>query len=394
MIKQFQTVFQIAVCSLVAMAIWANAQSADFVGNTYNVGGRPAGVASADVNGDGKPDLISVNNLANTLTVLTNSGSGGFHSNATYTVGGGPLAVIAADVNGDGKPDLISANNLANTLTVLTNKGGGIFGSNATLTVGSYPAFVTSADVNGDGRPDLISANNNANTLTVLTNNGNGVFGSNATLSVGSRPYGVAAADVNADGKVDLVSANYNAHTLTVLTNEGSGSFGFAATLAVNGYPNSMVAADINGDGNVDLISANLSVFPNAGTLTVLTNNGSGGFGSNTVANVGRQPFSVAAADVNGDGRLDLITANFGDNTLTVLTQTSGALPALTLAATSSNTVVISWPVAASGFVLQTNADLRGPNWGPAGYLITTNGATKSINIAPSANQMFFRLEQ
>jgi hypothetical protein len=64
------------------------------------------------------------------------------------------------------------------------------------------------------------------------------------------------------------------------------------------------------------------------------------------------------------------------------------------MATTSSNTVVVSWPLVASGFVLQTNANLRGTNWGTAGYRITTNGATKSINIAPAASQLFFRLAQ
>ena len=96
---------------------------------------------------------------------------------------------MAADVNGDGKLDLISANVNDNTLTVLTNNGSGVFGSNATLTVGSYPNCVVAADVNGDGKSDLISANSGGgtgNTLTVLTNNGSGIFGSNATLNVGS----------------------------------------------------------------------------------------------------------------------------------------------------------------------------------------------------------------
>ena len=81
--------------------------------------------------------------------------------------------------------DLISANAGDNTLTVLTNNGSGGFGSNATLNVGSYPYCVVAADVNGDGKLDLISANSTAlGTLTVLTNNGSGGFGYNATLTV------------------------------------------------------------------------------------------------------------------------------------------------------------------------------------------------------------------
>ncbi|HUZ06841.1 MAG TPA: VCBS repeat-containing protein [Candidatus Paceibacterota bacterium] len=373
--KHFETVIKMAACSLLAVAVPALAQGEAFTITTCAVGSRPDGIAVADVNGDGRPDLISANNLADTLTVLTNNGSGGFGSNATLTVGSGPYGVVAVNVNGDGKPDLICANNLANTLTVLTNNGNGGFGSNATLTVGSYPVFVVAADVNGDGKPDLICANNgtntltvltnngsghfgfkatlvvgnrpygiaaadlngdgkldlisanfNDNTLTVLTNNGSGGFGSNATLTVGSGPYAVVAVDVNGDGKPDLISANYNAGTLTVLTNNGSGSFGSNATLTVSGYPDALVAADMNGDGKIDLISANLSVYPNAGTLTVLTNNGAGGFGSNTVVSVGLQPFSLAAADLNGDGAVDLISANHGDNTLTVLMQPPGPL--------------------------------------------------------------------
>jgi len=284
--------------------------------STLTVGSLPINVVAADVNGDGKLDLICANMGDNTLTVLTNNGSGGFGSNATLTVGNGPVFVCAADVNGDGKLDLICANNGASTLTVLTNNGSGGFVFAATLTVGDHPSSVVAADVNGDGKLDLISANIGASTLTVLTNNGSGGFVFAATLTVGNTPFSVVAADVNGDGKLDLISANAFDGTLTVLTNDGSGGFSVNATLTVGNGPYSVVAADVNGDGKVDLISANM----NDGTLTVLTNNGSGVFGSNATLTVGSGPFGVVAADVNGDGKLDLICANMGANTLTVLT--------------------------------------------------------------------------
>jgi hypothetical protein len=286
---------------------------------TLNVGSSPRFVAAADVNGDGWVDLISANSGANTLTVLTNNGSGGFVVASSPGVGNSPYSVAAADVNGDGKPDLISANyNFGGTgsLTVLTNNGSGGFGSNATLTVGSNPISVVAADVNGDGKLDLISANDGANTLTVLTNNGSGGFVVASSPGVGNGPVAVVAADVNGDGKVDLISANNAVSTLTVLTNNGSGGFVLASTVSVSCCVESVVPADVNGDGKPDLISANNL----AGTLTVFTNNGSGGFALAATLTVGIQPASVVAADVNGDGTLDLISANRNSNRLTVLT--------------------------------------------------------------------------
>jgi hypothetical protein len=250
---------------------------------------------------------------------------GNFSLSSSPGVGGSPLCVIAADVKGDGQVDLISALAGAGALTVLTNNGFGVFGSNATLAVGIASACVIAADVNGDGHVDLIIANCigggvSGNTLTVLTNNGYGVFGFNATLTVGIGPNCVIAADVNGDGHVDLICANaglvFDGNTLTVLTNNGFGVFGSNATLTVGSQPVSVIAADVNGDGRVDLISANSG----DNTLTVLTNNGFGGFGYNATLTVGNQPDCVIAADVNGDGHVDLICASYEDNTLTVLT--------------------------------------------------------------------------
>ncbi len=284
-------------------------------------GSYPYSVAAADVNGDGWVDLISANVVDSTLTVLTNNGSGGFALSSSPGVGSLPFSVVAADVNGDGWVDLISANRNANTLTVLTNNGSGGFALSSSLGVGSYPESVAAADVNGDGKVDLISANYYGNTLTVLTNNGSGGFVLSSSPGVGNDPYFVATADVNGNGKVDLISANSgggSGHTLTVLTNNGSGGFVLSSSPGVGNNPWSVTAADVNGDGKVDLISANYS----STTLTVLTNNGSGGFVLSSSPGVGRNPRSVAAADVNGDGKVDLIAANSSDATLSVLFNT------------------------------------------------------------------------
>jgi hypothetical protein len=382
------------------LTVLTNDGSGGFVSNaTYSVPGvNPACVTAADINGNGKPDLVAAlfnnNNGPGELVVLTNDGSGGFVSNATYTVGFGPSCVVAVDVNGDGKIDLVTANGSVppGGLTVLTNDGSGGFVLDATLGTENFftqSHWVAAADIKGDGKVDLISANieSPANTLTVFTNDGSGDFGSNATYIVGLLPQCVVAADINGDGKPDLITANTSG-TLTVLTNNGSGSFVSNATYSVGTGAFFVTAADINGDGKLDLICANLIT----NTLTVLTNDGSGGFVFCTTLTVGDGPRSIAVADLNGDGKLDLISANYNDNTLTVLTQVTPP-PELTIASVSPDAVAVSWPSSTTNFVLQTNADLTTTNWGIPNYAISTTGQVESVTISPLPSEnLFFRL--
>ena len=377
-----------------SLTVLTNNGSGSFVlSGTYTVGRNPNSVAAADVNGDGKVDLICVNSDSgdSTVSVLTNNGSGGFMLSGTYPVGIGPQSVAAADVNGDGKEDLITANwgssAQGNTLTILTNNGSGGFVLASLPVVGTGPNSVTAADVNGDGKVDLISANRTDSTVSVLTNNGTGGFVLAGTHSVGSGPVFVTAADVNGDGKVDLITANWGGgggNTLTVLTNNGSGGFVFRSTLTVGSGAIYVAAADVNGDGKVDLISANL--YNN--TLSVLTNNGSGGFMLATNLSVGSAPQCVVAADVNGDGKPDLVNANSGYHTLSVLTNATvfptPCGPVATAVAFEINGFTVSVTIVCGGSGYTTAPAIHFVGGGGSGVqavATVSNGVVTSIQV-------------
>ena len=170
--------------------------------------------------------------------------------------------------------------------------------------------------------------------------------------------------------------------------------------------PISVVAADVNGDGKLDLISANVyGDNTDIGNLSVLTNNGSGGFvlaSTLITGNFGAHgnfPVSVVAADVNGDGKLDLISANENNNDLSVLLNTT-IFPAATSTPPlninfQGNKMFASWPSLSPGWSLQQNPDLTTTHWGPSGYngyTISDDGTNKSLAMPPPPESLFFRL--
>jgi hypothetical protein len=424
----------------------ARAQNLAFHANQapLKVGLEPTCVIAADVNGDGFVDLVTANNGGNTLTILTNTGKGIFVLGANVIVGAtggsGPACVAAADLNGDGKLDLVCANEFdgdfvsPGTLSVLTNAGGLRFIQKAVITVGDLPYWVAVADFNGDGKPDLVCANSGDTTLTVLTNAGNAVFVPSSTNMVGGSPFFVLAVDVNGDGLIDLVSANIYPDSVTVLTNNGSGSFALASTFAagatpasiaaidihgaglpdlivadagenlltllanqgaghfeifatvnIGSMPQSVVAADVNGDGFADLISANSS----AKTVSVVTNGGLGRFSPCFTTGAGNEPYCVAAADVNGDGRIDLICASLEDSTVTVLTN-SGQL-ALSQPAFSTSTgfrAALRGTVGGTN-VIQVSTDLV--NWTPLLTNVNTNNLWSFTDSATNLSLRYYR---
>ncbi len=325
---------------------------------TFGSGGYGASsVAIADVNGDGVPDVLVANtcvsssNCANgTVSVLLGRGNGTFKSPVTYSSGGqAAVSIAVADVNGDGKLDLMVANqtgesNGDGSVGVLLGNGNGTFQAAVTYDAGdSVTSSLAVADVNGDGKPDLVLANSGRGTVTVLLNNGGETFQPAVVYSSGGEiPVSVAIADVNGDGIPDIIVANWYSGTLGVLLGSGNGIFQAAVTYSSGGAsPDSVAVADVNGDGKPDLVAANCGSSQNGygcgetnGVVSVLPGYGDGTFQPAVTFSSGAfNDISIAVADVNGDGKPDILVGNQGggtneDGSVAVLLNNSQFTPA------------------------------------------------------------------
>ncbi len=241
-----------------------------------------------------------------------------------YAEGAAPRAVVAGDFNGDGKPDLAAANEADATVTVRLGNGDGTFGAPFAFGTAAGPAALVTGDFNGDGRLDLAVANSAADSVSLLLGNGDGTFQPRADVAFGAGPVALVAADFDADGKLDLAVANKVANSVSLLLGNGDGTFGAPALFPDASLPTALVAGDLNGTGRIDLAvtdaeANSVVVIPNARLLNPLDQGGS------SIYRVGTDPEDVTAADLNGDGRLDLIVANKGSNDVSVLL--GGATP-------------------------------------------------------------------
>ena len=294
----------------------------------------PNVVVSADMNGDGHPDLVEIG-TDSTVAVLRNRGDGTFDSpDAYYSVGQQPTALAVADLNHDGNLDVVVLNSTDATISVLLGKGdGNLVAPTATQTangigvpaptyaVGHGPASLTIADVNGDGIPDIIVANFVDNTVSILLGNGDGTFKPAVAVPVGNGPVFVTTADMNGDGKPDLVVNNNLDNTVGVLLNNGDGTFGAMNTTKIGRkrlflYPQMLVVGDFNHDGHLGVITTTTS--ENGDYVFYLPGNGDGTFRPAKVLTTGLQTSYLAVADVNGDGFPDLIAGSVANNSIRV----------------------------------------------------------------------------
>jgi hypothetical protein len=275
--------------------------------------------AVADLDGLHGLDLVVANYYANTVTVLLDNGDGSM-SRSDYAVASRPRGVAAADLDGDGWLDVVTANESGNNVSVLLGTGGGAFAARVDYASGAGANRVAIADLDGDGKLDLVVANRNAHTLTVLKGDGDGSFALPVPYSTGSNTYprDVILADLDGDGHLDAATANYYG-LFSLLRGHGDGTFtpasgGVYGGSSYDAYQ--IVAEDLDGDGDADLAVAAYG----ANRMYVMLNRGGdlGDFEPASGYNPGGNPIGVAAADVNVDGRLDLVTANHTDHTARV----------------------------------------------------------------------------
>ncbi|MBD2699665.1 VCBS repeat-containing protein [Spirosoma sp. BT702] len=383
---------------------------------SYPTGTDPRGIDSGDLNNDGNIDIVTADSFGNTISVLLGNGDGTFLPKVSYTMpsnASSPFSVQIGDLNGDGKADLVTANNSSDNVSVFLGVGDGTFPTSTTYAAGDFPRTLILGDVNLDQIPDILTANRSSKTVSVLLGKGDGTFSPMFAYAAGNRPNSSALGDLNGDGKPDLVTCSEDDKTISILVNSpltvtalspvrnaksvvsntsvtvtlscpptgpasasvltvwsqqaggkkagtasingnsltfdpsadfkpgevvyattttssglakaqvyqfttaaatASGIFSGTTNVAVGANPYSVALGDVDGDGDLDLLTANYS----NNNVSVRVNDGSGNYSGSTNVGVGNDPASVAVGDVDGDGDLDFVTANYNSNNVSV----------------------------------------------------------------------------
>jgi uncharacterized protein (TIGR03437 family) len=284
----------------------------------YAVSAHPAGLLVADLNKDGKKDVIVVSagsgsaSDTTTITVLLGKGDGTFQPAVHYAAHGDPAAAVAYDFNGDHNLDLAVANAGSGDISILLGRGDGTFAAPVNYPATASLAAIALGDFNGDGRMDLVAGG--GKNLSMLLGNGDGTFRAASNLAQTISPSSLAAGDFNKDGKLDLAVADSLGNTVSILLGDGAGKFNAEYDYIAGYEPANLFAMDLDGDGNLDVVIGTghpdvLLQNYYSDYVMALFGRGDGTLIGPPTYSTGSRIGAVVLADFDGDGKPDVAAA-------------------------------------------------------------------------------------
>ncbi len=268
----------------------------------YPASSGPVALAVADWNRDGRTDVAAVGGIG--VDILLGNGSGGLAQTSTIEVGNGVVAADAADLDRDGDMDLVAIAN-DGSCSLVINDGQGQF-STIPIHVGSDVSDMALGDLNHDGIPDLVVCDIAAGSIVVKLGTGAPGFGDPVEYFPANGGYHVALGDVNRDGWLDVVVDDPWLGNVAIFLNDGRGRLFESAYVAIGVGARDLLLADVNRDGRLDIVATRGS---GQGVLTILLANGMGGFGAPKDFALYNDLRGISLGDVDADGIQDLLVA-------------------------------------------------------------------------------------
>jgi hypothetical protein len=284
---------------------------------------HPIAARAADLNGDGYDDLVVTYDDTNVVSVLLSSGSHGtnFAAPVEYVFSALPdpqaTAMFVADLNGDGKQDIIVSTASDDSVNILFGTAVTAFTSPVTYVVGANPVWINVSDVDHDGFQDIVTANKDDGTISILYGSAGGSYGVSRTVALDGdpQPVRVTTPDINRNGRLALAVVNYASNTVSLLTQQSNGSFLLTSNYTVGTHPTDFFLRDLDGDGFSDLAVLN----SDSGTIDILFNHGTGSYVSKSTIAAGVEPTALfggkfaSSQNING-----LLVADAADDSIAV----------------------------------------------------------------------------